>query len=128
MFTVNNFDNSYSGTRDLGSALTVSDNAVFAAVGLKTGTERISKLIEKMGVRSPVSSNPAMTLGAFKQGVSTLDWAHAYQSFASGGKRISGSLGAPDRGPVGINEVRDVSTNELISRNRVRSKRVISPS
>jgi penicillin-binding protein 1A len=127
MFTVNNFDNSYSGTRDLGSALTVSDNAVFAAVGLKTGTRRISKLITRMGVRTPVSTNPAMTLGAFKQGVSVLDWAHAYQSFAAGGKRISGSLGAPERGPVGIADVRDVSTKELISRNRVQSKRVISP-
>jgi len=126
-FVVNNFDNSYAGTRDLGSALTFSDNAVFAAVGLATGTKRISKLITAMGVRSPVSTNPAMTLGAFKQGVSVLDWAHSYQSFASGGKRISGSLGAPDRGPVGIHDVRDVSTDELIERNRLRSKRVISP-
>jgi len=126
-FVVNNFDNSYAGTRDLGSALTFSDNAVFAAVGLATGTKRISRLITNMGVRSPVSTNPAMTLGAFKQGVSVLDWAHSYQSFAAGGKRISGSLGAPDRGPVGIHDVRDVSTDELIAKNHVRSKRVISP-
>ena len=126
-FTVNNFDKSYAGTRDLGSALTVSDNAVFAAVGLKTGTRRISKLITNMGVRSPVSTNPAMTLGAFKQGVSVLDWAHAFQSFAAGGKRISGTLGAPDRGPVGIRDVRDVASDELIARNRTRGKQVITP-
>ena len=126
-FVVNNFDNSYAGSRDLGSALTYSDNAVFAAVGLATGTKRISKLINGMGVRSPVSTNPAMTLGAFKQGVSVLDWAHSYQSFAAGGKRVSGTLGAPNRGPVGIHDVRDVSTDELVARNHVRSKRVISP-
>jgi len=125
-FTVNNFDNSYSGTRDLGSALTYSDNAVFAAVGLETGTKRISTLIGKMGVRSPVSTNPAMTLGAFKQGVSVLDWAHAYQSFASGGRRISGSLGAPKLGPVGIVDVHDVSSGALIARNERSVKRVIS--
>ncbi|MEI6793479.1 MAG: transglycosylase domain-containing protein, partial [Actinomycetes bacterium] len=126
-FVVNNFDNSYAGSRDLGSALTYSDNAVFAAVGLATGTKRISHLITRMGVRSPVSTNPAMTLGAFKQGVSVLDWAHAYESFASGGRRISGSLGAPDRGPVGISEVRDVTSNALIDTNRRRVDRVISP-
>ncbi len=126
-FVVNNFDDSYAGTRDLGSALTFSDNAVFAAVGLATGTKRISKLIRKMGVRSPVSTNPAMTLGAFKQGVSVLDWTHAFQSFASGGRRVSGTLGAPGRGPVGISEVRDVSTNKLIQRNRRQLKRVLSP-
>jgi penicillin-binding protein 1A len=126
-FVVTNFGDAYSGSRDLGSALTVSDNTVFAAVGLATGTKRISRLITKMGVRSPVSSNPAMTLGAFKRGVSVLDWAHAYESFASGGRRISGTLSAPNHGPVGINEVRDVSTNELISRNRKQSNRVISP-
>ncbi|MBJ7244862.1 MAG: transglycosylase domain-containing protein, partial [Solirubrobacteraceae bacterium] len=126
-FTVNNFDKSYSGTRDLGSALTVSDNAVFAAVGLETGTRRISKLITNMGVRSPVSTNPAMTLGAFKQGVSVLDWAHAFQSFAAGGKRTSGTLGAPDRGPVGIHDVRDVASDELIARNKTRGKQVITP-
>ena len=79
-FIVNNFDNSYAGARDLGSALTFSDNAVFAAVGIATGTKRIARLIERMGVRTPVSSNPAMTLGAFKQGVSVLDWAHAYET------------------------------------------------
>ncbi len=125
-FTVNNFDNIYSGSRDLGSALTVSDNAVFAAVGLDVGTERVAKLITKMGVRSPVSTNPAMTLGAFRQGVSVLDWAHAFQSFAAGGKRISGTLGAPERGPVGIEDVTDVTTGEPIARNRLRGKRVIS--
>jgi len=126
-FTVNNFDKSYSGTRDLGSALTVSDNAVFAAAGIETGTRRISKLITNMGVRSPVSTNPAMTLGAFRQGVSVLDWAHAYQSFAAGGRLVSGSLGAPNRGPVGIRDVRDVSTDELIARNKTRDKRVLTP-
>ncbi len=125
-FVVNNFDNSYSGSRDLGSALTVSDNSVFAAAGIATGTKRIAKLIERMGVRTPVSSNPAMTLGAFKQGVSALDWAHAYESFATGGKRVWGTLGAPDHGPVGIQDVRSITSNKVVARNHVKTKRVLS--
>ncbi len=127
-FVVNNFEDSYGGSRTLGSALTVSDNAVYAAAGLKVGPRRVSDLIESMGVRTPVSTNPAMTLGAFKRGVSVLDWAHAYESFATGGKRISGSLGAPDDGPVGIREVRRLGGDgKLLARNERRSERVLSP-
>ena len=96
-FIVNNFDDSYSGARDLGSALTFSDNSVFAAAGIATGTKRIARLIERMGIRTPVSTNPAMTLGGLQAGVSSLDWAHAYETFATGGKRVWGTLGAPDR-------------------------------
>ncbi len=125
-FEVNNFDDAYAGSRDLGSALTFSDNSVFAAAGIATGTKRIARFIERMGVRSPVSSNPAMTLGAFKQGVSVLDWAHAYESLATGGKRVWGTLGAPDRGPVGIQEVHSVASDKLLKRNHVRTKRVLS--
>ena len=127
-FIVNNFNDAYSGARDLGSALTVSDNAVYAAAGLKTGTKRIAGLIRRMGVRSGVSTNPAMTLGAFKQGVSALDWAHAYESFATGGKRIWGSLGAPDHGPVGVENVRSISSDHLVRRNKVDSERVLPAS
>ncbi len=127
-FIVNNFEDSYGGSRDLGSALTVSDNSVYAAAGLKTGTKRISKLIRRMGVRSPVSTNPAMTLGAFKEGVSALDWAHAYESFATGGRRVWGSLGAPDHGPVGIETVRSISTDHVVRRNKVKTERVLPES
>jgi len=126
-FVVNNFDNAYAGARDLGSALTFSDNSVFAAVGIATGTKRIASFIQRMGVRTPVSDNPAMTLGAFKQGVSALDWAHAYESFASGGNRIWGSLGAPDKGPVGIEEVRPIGSDKVLARNRIHRTRILAP-
>ncbi|MFM9126200.1 MAG: transglycosylase domain-containing protein, partial [Solirubrobacterales bacterium] len=125
-FVVNNFENQYNGSMDLGSALTVSDNSVYAAAGLETGTDRISKLIRKMGVRSPVSTNPAMTLGAFKEGVSALDWAHAFQTFAAGGVLTYGTLGAPDKGPVGIRQVRRIADRRLVARNQVRRDRVLS--
>jgi penicillin-binding protein 1A len=125
-FVVNNFDDSYAGARDLGSALTHSDNAVFAAAGITTGTKKVARLIQRMGVRTAVSTNPAMTLGAFKRGVSVLDWAHAYETFATGGKRVWGTLGAPERGPVGIRDVRAIGSDRVLARNRTRSKRVLS--
>src|SRR5260370_19419399 len=57
-----------------------------------------------MGIRSPVSHNYAITLGGLKQGVTTLDMAHAFETLAHGGQRVEGTLGAPSGGPVGINE------------------------
>ena len=104
-FTVNNYEDNYSGVSTLARATTFSDNSVYAQVGIKTGTKRIARTAQRMGIRTPVSSNLAITLGGLKQGVTPLDLAHAYQTFATGGLRVSGTLGAPRRGPVGIRRV-----------------------
>ena len=66
----------------LAHALTFSDNAVYAAVGIKVGTKQVARSAERMGIRTPVSTNSAMTLGGLKQGVTPLDMAHAYETFA----------------------------------------------
>jgi len=113
VFTVNNYENAYSGITTLARATTFSDNSVFAQVGIKTGTRKIANLAEHMGIRTPVSSNYAMTLGGLKQGVTPLDMAHAYQTFAEGGRLVYGTLspGADNRkddiapGPVGITRI-----------------------
>ncbi|MBA2349508.1 MAG: transglycosylase domain-containing protein, partial [Solirubrobacterales bacterium] len=104
-FEVNNFESTYVGQRTLGNALTYSDNSVYAAAGIELGTKKVARLAERMGIRSPVSSNLAMTLGGLKQGVTPLDMAHAYETFATGGKRVTGSLGSSENGPVGITRV-----------------------
>ena len=126
-FTVNNYENAYSGVSTLARATTFSDNAVYAQVGIKAGTKRIARTAERMGIRTPVSSNYAITLGGLKQGVTPLDMAHAYQTFATGGLLVTGSLGAPKRGPVGIRKVslRD-DRKRVLRRNRPKRTRVIS--
>ena len=112
-FTVENYSDAYAGVTTLANATTTSDNSVFAEVGIKTGTKRIAKLARRMGIRTPVSHNWAMTLGGLKQGVTPLDMAHAYQTFARKGKLVYGTLspGAlgrkrPVPGPVGIRAIR----------------------
>jgi penicillin-binding protein 1A len=126
-FTVNNYDDSYSGVSTLARATTFSDNAVYAEVGIKAGTNRIARTAERMGIRTPVSNNYAITLGGLKEGVTPLDMAHAYQTFATGGELVTGSLGAGDKGPVGIRRItlRD-DRDRVVERNHVRRKRVIT--
>ena len=45
-----------------------------------------------MGVRTKLSTNPAMMLGGLKQGVTPLEMAYAYSTIANKGVRVSGSL------------------------------------
>ena len=140
-FTVENYSDAYAGVTTLANATTTSDNSVYAEVGIKVGTKRIAKLARRMGIRTPVSRNLAMSLGGLKEGVTPLDMAHAYQTFARKGKLVYGSLspgslgkGKPVPGPVGIHSIkrRDDGKLETVllpngdrARNRVKTRRVL---
>ena len=77
-FVVNNYEDPYSGVASLRSATASSDNSVYAELGLKVGTKRDRALAQRMGMRTKVSTNPAMTLGGLKEGVTPLEMAYAY--------------------------------------------------
>ncbi len=105
-FIVHNFGNSYSGSLSLRDATAYSDNTVYSQVGIHVGVKRIARLASQMGIRSPISKNYAMILGGLREGVSPLDMAHAYETFAAGGNRVFNPLlGAPKKGPTGIAEL-----------------------
>jgi len=105
-FIVHNFGNTYSGPITLQDATDVSDNTVYSQVGINVGTKRIARFARRAGIRTPVSSNYAMILGGLKVGVSPLDLAHAYETFAEGGRRVyDTALGAPNKGPTGIAQI-----------------------
>jgi len=120
-FVVHNFEDSYAGVRSLRSATVSSDNSVFAELGLRVGTTRIARLAQRMGLRTAISTNPAMTLGGLKQGVTPLEMAYAYSTIANKGVRVSGSLAPSDEGPVAI---KSVSGSGIDDRNKKRSERV----
>src|SRR3954463_4259576 len=143
-FTVENYDNAYAGATTLANATAHSDNSVFAEVGIKVGTKRIARLAGRMGIRTPVSHNWAITLGGLKQGVTPLDMAHAYETFARDGKFTYGSMspgslrrGQPVPGPVGIRAIRHKEDDKLKAielpngepaRNKVETHRVLDES
>jgi penicillin-binding protein 1A len=122
-FVVHNDEGAYVGERTLTNALAYSDNSVFAEVGLKVGTHHIARLAHEMGITTPISTNPAMTIGGLHVGVTPLDMAHAYETIAHGGRRVSGTL-AEHGAPVAIQEVRDGSHLDV---NHVVSTEVLPP-
>jgi penicillin-binding protein 1A len=142
-FVVNNYENVYGDRRTLAEATTVSDNAVYAEVGIKTGIPRIARLARRMGIRTPISRNYAMTLGGLEQGITPLELAHSYLTFARGGQLIYGSMSPGGRGdvppsvipgPPAIHSIREADGDLLElpdgSRavNRERRRRVLSAS
>ena len=122
-FTVNNFDNDYAGTTTLADATAHSDNSVFAELGLRLGTRKVAKTAQKMGLKTRVSTNPAMTLGGLKEGVTPLEMAYAYSTIANYGKRISGTFAASPMGPVAIENVRQ---GDHVEDDQRRTERVYS--
>lgn len=103
-FVVHNDEGAYTGENTLTGATTFSDNSIYAEVGLKVGTHRIARVAHQMGITTPISTNAAMTIGGLTIGVTPLDMAHAYETIAHGGRRVSGTL-AEHFGPVAIQEV-----------------------
>jgi penicillin-binding protein 1A len=129
-FIVHNDENAYSGSNTLTGATAYSDNSIYAEVGLKVGTHRIAALAHHMGILTPISTNPAMTIGGLKVGVTPIDMAHAYETIAHGGQRVSGTLGEA-RMPVGIEEVdahnRMLPSGRHRETNRTLLRRVLPP-
>jgi penicillin-binding protein 1A len=129
-FVVHNDENAYAGSNTLTAATAYSDNSVYAEVGLKVGTHRIALLAHRMGITTPLSTNPAMTIGGLTVGVTPLDMAHAYETIAHGGRRVSGSL-AEAGAPVGIQAVnagsRTLPDGHHQDVNHVTSRQVLPP-
>ena len=130
-FVVHNDEGAYSGSNTLTGATAFSDNSIYAEVGLKVGTAKIAQIAHRMGITTPLSTNPAMTIGGLTVGVTPLDMAHSYETLAHGGERVTGSMAFAGQ-PVGIQEVSagkhtlpDGSHRDV---NRVKTKRVLPAS
>jgi penicillin-binding protein 1A len=105
LFEVSNYEDSYLGVASLWSATSTSDNSVFAELGMEVGPKRVARLANTMGIRTELSTNPAMLLGGLEQGVTPLEMAYAYSTLANEGRRVSGTLAPNETGPVGIEKV-----------------------
>jgi len=121
VFDVNNYEDSYLGSASLATATTFSDNSVYAELGLQVGPENVAATAAAMGIETDLSTdieysidggefqpyNPAMILGGLETGVTPLELAHAYNTIAAGGERLSGTMASSAGGPLGIVDVYD---------------------
>jgi penicillin-binding protein 1A len=105
LFEVANYEDSYLGTASLWSATATSDNSVFAELGMKVKPKRVARMARRMGIRTDLSTNPAMLLGGLEEGVTPLEMAYAYSTLANEGMKVSGRLAPDQTGPVAIREV-----------------------
>jgi penicillin-binding protein 1A len=125
IFVVQNYENSYSGSTTLAAATARSDNSVYAEIGMNIGRKNVAKMANEMGIRTKLSTNPAMLLGGLKEGVTPLEMAFAYSTIANRGRRVSGTLASYKGGPVAIEKVED-TRGKTKDKNKTRSKRVYS--
>ena len=143
-FEVNNYDDAYAGVTTLANATTHSDNSVYAELGLRLGPKKVARMARRLGIRTPVSRNAANALGGLRQGVTPLDMAHAYETFAERGRLTYGTMSpnadsrralAPP-GPVGVRAIgrgtgkdfeplEDANGDKLV--NHVRTRQVLDP-
>jgi penicillin-binding protein 1A len=82
-WTPHNFTNRYLGTITLQTALAESVNTVAARLANEVGTGRVADTARRLGITSPISTEPSMALGAVE--VSPLEMAQAYAPFSNGG-------------------------------------------
>jgi penicillin-binding protein 1A len=127
LFKVSNYEDSYLGSASLWSATAASDNSVFAELGMEVKPKRVARLANRMGIRTELSTNPAMLLGGLELGVTPLEMAYAYSTIANEGVRVSGSLAPNSTGPVAFEEV-DSERRGIEAKNEVVRKRVFPES
>jgi penicillin-binding protein 1A len=80
-----NFEPGYRGAITLQEALAHSVNTVAARLADSLGRDRVAMTARRLGIGSPINTDPAMALGTTL--VTPLEMADAYSSFADGGRR-----------------------------------------
>lgn len=128
VWSVVNYDSVYLGKVSLEKATVYSDNAVYADLMMKVGPEAVADTAHKAGINTSFSAQPAIALGGLDNGVSPLELASAYGTFANGGQRVSGSIDFDGNGadPISIIKVMD-SRGTVIDDNQPSKTMALDP-
>ncbi|WP_319405126.1 PBP1A family penicillin-binding protein [uncultured Desulfosarcina sp.] len=111
-----NFERTYNGPMVIKKAFTESVNTVAAQLVNAVGPEAVIHTARRCGITSPLGSVYSVALGTF--GVSPLEMAAAYATFASGGVRHP---------PFQIRRVEDVS-GRVLEEHIITGERVLNES
>jgi penicillin-binding protein 1A len=101
-WTPRNYTGRYLGQITLETALAQSINTVAARLADEVSTQRVKETAQRLGIISPIQTNPSMALGAVD--VSPIEMVEAYNAFSNGGFR------AP---PYGVDRIRTAAGRVL---------------
>ena len=91
-WSVHDAEASYSGTMSIARATALSDNTVFAQLGVDLGVSNINEIAHAMGITSQLTDNPSEVIGGLYQGVSALQMSDAYATLANGGDHVDPTI------------------------------------
>jgi penicillin-binding protein 1A len=91
-FPVVTAEHSYQGVINVTKAITLSDNTVFAQLGVDLGMSNVSQTAYAMGITSKQCNNPAESIGGLCNGVSPLQMADSYATLANGGSHYNPTI------------------------------------
>ena len=104
-YEIHNYDYVERGEISITDAMAESDNTVFVQLAADVGLEDVVKTAEDLGITTPVEPYPSTAIGGLGSGVSPLDMASAYATFAGGGiHREPYSIERIDRNSYGQSE------------------------
>jgi penicillin-binding protein 1A len=101
-----NFEKEFMGPITLQIALAHSINTVAVRLANEVGTGNVARTAHRLGITSPIQTDPSMALGAVE--VSPLEMAQAYDAFANGGMGVKA---------YGIERIRTTTGQVLYDRN-----------
>jgi len=91
-YSVHTAENSYQGNISVTRATALSDNTVYAQLGVDVGINNVNDIAHAMGITAPLTDNPSEAIGGLKYGVSALQMADAYATLANGGDHIDPTI------------------------------------
>ena len=83
--SISNYDFIERGPITLDEAMAESDNTVFVQLAIDLGLDNVVQTARDVGITSEIDPFPATAIGGLREGVSPLEMASAYATFAAGG-------------------------------------------
>jgi len=87
-YEVDNYDFIERGPITLERAMADSDNTVFVQLAMDLGLENVVDKVGEMGIDSTVEAYPSTAIGGLGEGVTPLEMASAYSTFANSGTHM----------------------------------------
>ncbi len=87
-YEVSNYDFIERGPITLMKAMADSDNTVFVQLALDLGLQNVVEMAHEIGVQTEVDAYPSTAIGGLRVGVTPLEMASAYSTFANSGTHM----------------------------------------